>query len=113
MAGEGQPARTAWRVERRLAGSTLLRVLPATGRRHQIRVHLAAIGHPILGDILYGRPDEDYLALVRGTGDARLDGGGPRRQLLHCARLRFPDPAGPAGATREVAAPLPADFDLD
>jgi 23S rRNA pseudouridine1911/1915/1917 synthase len=105
---DGEPARTAWRVERRLTGKTLLRLFPETGRRHQIRVHLEAIGHPILGDILYGRPDADYLDLVRGARDARREEGGPHRHLLHCARLGFPDPA-----TREtitVEAPLPDDF---
>jgi 23S rRNA-/tRNA-specific pseudouridylate synthase len=89
---------------------TLLRLFPRTGRRHQLRVHLAAIGHPILGDMLYGRPDEDYLRMVRGEGDARKEAGGPIRQLLHCALLRFPDPVG--GGAREVTAPIPADFGL-
>jgi 23S rRNA pseudouridine1911/1915/1917 synthase len=105
---QGQPSVTEWKVERRLPGRSLLRLFPRTGRRHQIRVHLAAIGHPILGDILYGRPDEDYLALVRRGSDRRRDEDGPRRQLLHCARLVFPDPAG--AGTCDVAAPLPADF---
>ena len=108
-AGHGQEAHTRWRIERRMKGQTLVRVFPETGRRHQIRVHLAAIGHPILGDILYGRGDADYLSLVRGEGDARQSEDGPRRQLLHCARLEFPDPAG-AGRT-EVIAPLPPDFE--
>lgn len=103
----GERAVTRWRVLRRIPGATLLRVFPETGRRHQLRVHLAAIGHPILGDILYGRPDADYLGLLRGR-DARRDEGGPARQLLHCARLTFPDPAG-AGEV-EVAASPPADF---
>lgn len=104
----GKPARTLWRVESRKAGRTLLRVRIETGRRHQIRVHLAHIGHPVLGDILYGRPDDDYLALVRGDGDVRASAGGPLRQLLHCARLVFPDPA--SGRATEVVAPLPADM---
>lgn len=102
----GQPARTAWRVERRLPGRTLLRVRPATGRRHQIRVHMAAVGHPIVGDILYGRPDRAYLDLVRGTGDARAHEG-VRRQMLHCARLSFRQPSG---APATVEAPLPDDL---
>jgi len=106
--GPGQAAGTRWRVERRSVRTTLLRVFPETGRRHQIRVHLAAIGHPILGDILYGRPDGDYLRLVRGEGDPREDEAGPRRQLLHCARLVFPEPGGVAEI--EVTAPLPPDF---
>ncbi len=106
-AGRGQPAQTAWTVERRFADRTLLRVVPETGRRHQIRVHLAHIGHPILGDILYGRSDDDYLTLVRDGRDVRQEQDGPLRQLLHCSRLVFRDPAG---ERVEVAAPLPADF---
>ena len=107
-AGHGKPARTMWAVERRFRHRTLLRVLPETGRRHQIRVHLAAIGHPVLGDLLYGRGDEDYLTLVREGRDVRVAEGGPRRQLLHCARLVFDDPS--SSGRVEVVAPLPADF---
>jgi RluA family pseudouridine synthase len=106
-AGHGKSALTDWRVERRFEARTLLRLFPSTGRRHQLRVHLAAIGHPILGDILYGRPDDDYLRMVRGEGDVR-ECHGPGRQMLHCARLCFPDPAGPGQVSAE--APLPADF---
>jgi 23S rRNA pseudouridine1911/1915/1917 synthase len=105
---DGERAVTRWRVERRLAGATLLRVFPETGRRHQLRVHLAAIGHPILGDILYGRPDVDYLDVVKGTRDPRAEDGSPARHLLHCARLVFPGPAGRGEV--EVEAPLPEDF---
>ena len=107
-AGKGQTAITRWRVARRFPGRTLLRLFPETGRRHQLRVHLAAIGHPILGDILYGRPDADYLDLVRGVRDARRDEGAPHRQLLHCARLGFADPE--TKEPRVVEAPLPADL---
>ncbi len=110
QAGLGQSAVTEWSVERRFADRTLLRVAPLTGRRHQIRVHLAALGHPILGDILYGRPDRHYLDLVRGAGDVRQREGGPRRQLLHCARLVFPDPAR-SDRRLDVASSLPADFE--
>jgi 23S rRNA pseudouridine1911/1915/1917 synthase len=109
-AGHGRPALTEWRVERRFADRTLLRLFPETGRRHQLRVHLAAIGHPILGDILYGRPDRDYLDLVRGVGDARHGESGPRRQLLHCARIVCPAPSGDGEI--DVAAPIPPDFGL-
>ena len=107
-ARDGKPSRTAWRVERRLSSGTLLRVFPKTGRRHQIRVHLTAMGHPILGDLLYGRSDDDFLDLARGKRDARRDEGGPLRHLLHCARLAFPDPDGPGRIT--VDASLPQDF---
>jgi 23S rRNA pseudouridine1911/1915/1917 synthase len=108
-AGHGKPALTDWRIERRLEGRTLLRLYPKTGRRHQLRVHLAAIGHPVLGDILYGRPEEDYLRMVRGEGDARRESDGPRRQLLHCALMRFPNPDGEG--ILEVTAPIPEDFE--
>jgi 23S rRNA pseudouridine1911/1915/1917 synthase len=101
-AGQGQPSRTDWSVERRLADRTLLRVFPKTGRRHQIRVHLAAIGHPVLGDLLYGRGDAGYLELVRTGNDVRRAEGGAQRQMLHCARLVL--------AQLTVEAEPPADF---
>ena len=107
---DGQSARTSWSVERRWSDRTLLRVVPKTGRRHQIRVHLESIGHAVLGDLLYGRDDEAYLTLVGDGRDVRVDEGGPLRQLLHCARLEFPEEDGGSVA---VAAPLPDDFDLD
>ena len=109
-AGHGKPSRTDWRVERRLPGRTLVRLFPRTGRRHQLRVHMAAAGHPILGDILYGRPESDYLGMVRGGGDPRAREDGPARHLLHCARMTFPGPV--SGRMRDVRAPLPADFGL-
>ena len=93
-AGAGAPSETVWQVEARGPGATLLRLFPRTGRRHQIRVHLEAIGFPVLGDLLYGRPDQDYLDLVSGLRDPRKEEGGPDRQLLHCARLRIESVAG-------------------
>lgn len=109
--GAGKAARTDWRVERRWGDRTLLRVWPHTGRRHQIRVHLAALGHPVLGDPLYGRPDDDWLALVHHGRDVRRERPGPRRQLLHCARLVFDDPSLPDGVRIVVVdAPVPPEF---
>ena len=52
----GKPALTRWRVLRRFEGSSLLLLQPRTGRSHQLRVHLADLGHPVLGDPLYGEP---------------------------------------------------------
>jgi len=110
-AGRGRPALTEWKVERRFEDRTLLRVVLKTGRRHQIRVHLEALGHPVLGDLLYGRSDDDYLTLVGEGRDVRAEEDGPSRQLLHCARVVFDDPA--TGERVEVTAPLPADFVLN
>ncbi len=106
--GQDKPASTRWAVERREPGRTLLRLFPKTGRRHQLRVHLEAIGHPILGDPLYGRPDAFYLARIHGEADPRIAGDGPQRLLLHCERMVFPDPNGEGNI--EVRVPLPRDM---
>jgi tRNA pseudouridine32 synthase / 23S rRNA pseudouridine746 synthase len=71
----GKSAFTRWRVLRRLVGSSLLLLQPRTGRSHQLRVHLAALGHPVLGDPLYGDP-----------------ASAPRMQL-HAAGLQLLHPA--------------------
>jgi len=70
----GRAARTAWRVEERRAGSTVLAVEPRTGRLHQIRAHLAAIGHPIVGDRLYGGVPAPRLMLHARAIALSLDG---------------------------------------
>lgn len=71
----GKEARTAWRTLEAGARATLLELTPLTGRRHQLRVHLYSLGHPILGDPLYGKP---------------LPVGGFARLLLHSLELRLP-----------------------
>jgi len=67
---DGAMARTDFFVERRFCRGpcdfTLVRAVPQTGRKHQIRIHLAAIGHPVAGDKLYGGDEDLYLALVQG-----------------------------------------------
>ncbi len=103
---EGAPSETGWQVEGRGPAATMLRLFPRTGRRHQIRVHLEAMGYPVLGDPLYGRPDRDYLDLVGGKRDPRQEEGGPARQLLHCSRIVFE--SGPAGL--DCTGPLPDLF---
>jgi 23S rRNA pseudouridine1911/1915/1917 synthase len=83
---------THFEVERNLPASTLLRVWLQTGRTHQIRAHLLAIGHPVAGDPEYGRP--------------RMFGLG--RQFLHAARLAFEHPF--TGAAIDITSPLPDDL---
>jgi 23S rRNA pseudouridine1911/1915/1917 synthase len=88
-------ARTHFELERALARSALLRIALDTGRTHQIRVHMAAIGHPVCGDPQYGG------AAVAGMY-------GLTRQFLHAARLSFPHPV--TGEAVAVTSPLPDDL---
>ncbi len=96
----GREARTAYRVLRRLAGMTLLELGLETGRTHQIRVHLAHIGHPVIGDQAYGGRRERR----RGGSEEPV----APRQMLHAWRLAFRHPV--SDAWLEFEAPIPADF---
>lgn len=82
----GKPAQTSWRVLSQTADRSRLELVPFTGRSHQLRVHLRALGHPIVGDPLYG-PEPEH-ALDPAAADSRQ-----QRLLLHAARLGFRDPA--------------------
>jgi 23S rRNA pseudouridine1911/1915/1917 synthase len=97
-AGDAPPARTSYRVLERSERHTLVQLFPETGRQHQLRVHLAAIGHPIVGDKLYGpdgtEPFEEFI--VTGMTDALRARLGHDRQALHALALRLPHPAGGA-----------------
>lgn len=108
-AGEGRHAVTDF--VRLAAGdqASLVRCLPKTGRLHQIRVHLALLGHPILGDKLYKGDGAAYLKAVRGEIAAEdLAELGAARQMLHAAKLSLPHPMH--GKPLVIEAPLPADF---
>jgi 23S rRNA pseudouridine1911/1915/1917 synthase len=96
-ATEGRRAETRFEVRERFRAATLVEAAPRTGRTHQIRVHLASIGHPILGDRAYGGAGEDARALGLG------------RPFLHARRIRFVHPI--TGQPVEVEEPLPDDLE--
>jgi 23S rRNA pseudouridine1911/1915/1917 synthase len=93
-------ARTDWRVLAAIDKTTLLEVQLHTGRTHQIRVHFAALKHPVIGDTLYGAPAR------LGVGKITFPPLG--RHFLHAAKLGFAQPR--TGAWIELRAPLPAEL---
>ena len=93
----GRPAVTGYRVRERFAGWTLLELDLITGRTHQIRVHLEAIGHPVAGDPMYG------------TGTSRRGPDGLGRLFLHAWRMELASPTD--GRLIRAEAPLPAELE--
>ena len=90
--GEGRAAWSEYRVTKRFEKFTLLEVRIGTGRTHQIRVHLSGLGHPVVGDVLYGAPE-------------KVEGMPPLgRYFLHAHRIRFHSPA--TGEEITVVSPL-------
>lgn len=110
VADDGLPAVTEWEVLERRRGATLVSLHPETGRQHQLRVHLASVGHPIVGDKLYGPEGvQPFLdAIDEGLSDALLRRLGHPRHALHAHRLEIPHPR--TGALLELKAPLPPDL---
>lgn len=102
-----QPARTGFRVEATDGRESLVRAVPATGRRHQIRVHLAHAGHPIAGDLLYGGDERDFVRFQLGQPVPSREGVEAGRHLLHARAIELPDLDG---RRVRVESPLPADF---
>jgi len=92
---------TRYRVMKRFPHFTLLEAEPRTGRTHQIRVHLASIGHPVVGDTLYGAPAKLRLA---GGEEPTLP-----RTFLHAAALEFGHPL--SGSPISLKAPIPPDLE--
>ena len=105
---DGRHAISHWRVLERIDGAhgrfTLLEVRIETGRTHQIRVHLQALGHPIVGDTLYGAPHH-IAPLVRSSTDEVLE---LERNFLHAAELDLTHPR--SGQPLQLRAPLPAEL---
>ena len=97
IVNEGRPARTDFTRLARFDSADLLRAHLYTGRTHQIRVHLASIGHPVVGDDTYG-----------GGGGRRLVQLSPRRHFLHAAWLQFRHPV--SGREIDIRSPLPDDL---
>ncbi len=90
---DGKPCHTDYDVRQQKAGATLVHLVPKTGRTHQLRVHMAALGHPLLGDSLYGAED----------GSEVID-----RYALHCETLSFPHPF--CQKMMSFTAPMPSDM---
>jgi 23S rRNA pseudouridine1911/1915/1917 synthase len=102
----GRPALTAWRVRERFNTFALLEIYPQTGRTHQIRVHLSSVGHPLLGDPLYGKKGRAHSfqdPLLR-TWIEKME-----RQALHAHRLGFVHPR--SGEDVEFTSPIPQDME--
>ena len=87
----GKPSLTHWRALAQEQGTTRVELEPVTGRSHQLRVHMMATGHPILGDVFYAPPEIERLS---------------PRLLLHAARLSLPHPVSGEGMDFHSAAPF-------
>lgn len=102
---KGRMAITRWKVMERLDGFTFLEIFPQTGRTHQIRVHLSSMGHPILGDPVYGRkgrPGSIHEPVLKECVKKM------NRQALHAHRLGFNHPR--TGERVQFISPIPQDM---
>jgi RluA family pseudouridine synthase len=109
---DGAPASTECELlgASRVGRQALIRARPRSGRRHQVRVHLAESGHPIVGDLLYGGDERDFIRFQLGHRVVRPAGVAPGRHLLHASVIAFEDLDGHA---IRVEAPWPDDFPND
>ncbi len=110
VAEDGRPSVTRYEVVRAFARHALVRCEPHTGRQHQIRVHLAHIGHPIVGDKIYRAGETQFMAYCDEgmTPELLAAFDGLPRQALHAHRLTFPHPR--TGAPVTVTSPWPEDL---
>jgi 23S rRNA pseudouridine1911/1915/1917 synthase len=111
-AARGKPSVTEWHVAERLRGEqgfTVMRLWPRTGRAHQLRVHMAWLGHPIVGDKIYGPDERWYLEFIeKGVTDEMLGQLLMPRHALHAAGLELRHPTSQAPVRFE--APVPSDM---
>lgn len=111
---EPQPATTRWRVVERFRRHALVEARPVTGRLHQVRIHLATLGHPLLVDPEHGGGQALYLSRLKGRGYRRPKDHEERpiidRLTLHARSVRFASPAD--GTPTTVEAPLPRDLEV-
>ena len=105
---DGKEACSYYEVVERFRGYTHVRVQPRTGRTHQIRVHLASVGCPVLADKVYSGRDKLHLSDLVGDRNGAEDEVLLSRQALHAYRLRLRHPR--KGTVLEATAPLPAEF---
>ena len=105
---EGLPASTEVEVLKRMGAYSLVSAKPRTGRTHQIRVHLEHLGFPILGDKMYGQPDDTFLnVLDYGVDSSTRKATGFPRHALHAAAITIPHPDG---GSITIEAPLEPDM---
>ncbi|HEX4007747.1 MAG TPA: RluA family pseudouridine synthase [Acidobacteriaceae bacterium] len=97
------------RIRSRFGAFTLLSVRIETGRTHQIRVHLASIGHPVVGDTLYGAPARIVETGERRKGEPEAESLALDRNFLHAAELEFAHPT--SGEPQHFQAPLPQELE--
>ena len=99
ISAAGKSAETLFRRIKLFANATLVEASPKTGRTHQIRVHAASLGHPIVGDDRYGIDEVNKTFKVKGY----------KRMFLHAQKLNFQHPV--TGELMSISAPLPAQLE--
>jgi 23S rRNA pseudouridine1911/1915/1917 synthase len=108
---KGRSAETAWRVRERFQGITLLELTLKTGRTHQIRVHCATMGNPIIGDQLYRSRKrlKNAVSILSGESSSKVDAlKAVPRQMLHAWRLGLTHPH--TGEVMTFESPIPEDM---
>jgi 23S rRNA pseudouridine955/2504/2580 synthase/23S rRNA pseudouridine1911/1915/1917 synthase len=112
----GKSSQTSWKLIEGFQHHSCIEANPLTGRTHQIRVHLASIGHPIVGDVLYGSGGPLFLSALKGRKRYRLSKDVEEerallgRLALHASSISFIDFT--TGGTIQLESPLPKDMQV-